>query len=45
MNCKDCKHLKWKVSKLKDDDAISDAGHKLEKLKEKWWPEGVDKND
>ena len=20
MNCKDCKHLKWKVSKLKDDD-------------------------
>ena len=26
-------------------DAISDAEHKLEKLKEKWWPEGVDKND
>ena len=26
-------------------DAISDAEHKLAKLKEKWWPEGVDKND
>ena len=24
-------------------DAISDAEHKLAKLKEKWWPEGVER--